>query len=65
LPEIPLGELHPTVIHGRGHEQTRSIGQTFSSFPAETISAVTAGGTTKMTGLFSATLVMRKHILDQ
>jgi len=33
LPEIPLGELHPTVIHGRGHEQTRSIGQTFRLFP--------------------------------
>ncbi len=33
LPEIPLGELHPTVIHGRGHEQTRSIGNTFRLFP--------------------------------
>jgi hypothetical protein len=33
LPEIPLGELHPIVLHGRGHEQTRSIGQTFALFP--------------------------------
>jgi hypothetical protein len=33
LAEIPLGELHPTVLHGRGHERTRSIGQTFVLFP--------------------------------
>lgn len=33
LPEIPLRELHPTVLHGRGHERTRSIGRTFLLFP--------------------------------
>ncbi|MGA2567813.1 MAG: hypothetical protein ABSF41_13425, partial [Pseudolabrys sp.] len=33
LPEIPLKELHPTVLHGRGHEQTRSIGNSFLLFP--------------------------------
>jgi hypothetical protein len=33
LPEIPLRELHPTVLHGRGHEQTRSIDKTFLLFP--------------------------------
>jgi len=33
LPEIPLKELHPTVLHGRGHEQTRSTDQTFLLFP--------------------------------
>lgn len=33
LPDIPLKELQPTVFHGRGHEQTRSIGKTFRLFP--------------------------------
>jgi hypothetical protein len=33
LPEIPLKELHPTVLHSPGHEQTRSIYNTFLLFP--------------------------------
>lgn len=33
LPEIPLKELHPTVLHSPGHEQTRSIDNTFLLFP--------------------------------
>jgi hypothetical protein len=33
LREIPLKELHPTVLHNQGHEQTRSIGNTFLLFP--------------------------------
>ena len=33
LPEIPLEALHPTVLHGRGHEQTRSNDDSFLLFP--------------------------------
>jgi hypothetical protein len=33
LPEIPLTELHPTVLYSQGHEQTRSIDKTFLLFP--------------------------------
>ena len=33
LPEIPLGELHPTVLHSGGSQQTRSIDNTFVLYP--------------------------------
>lgn len=33
LPEIPLKELHPTVLHDKGHEQTRSRHKSFLLFP--------------------------------
>jgi hypothetical protein len=33
LPEIPLAELHPIVLHGQGHERTRSSDKTFLLFP--------------------------------
>jgi hypothetical protein len=33
LPEIPLVELHPIVLRGPGHEQTRYSDQTFLLFP--------------------------------
>jgi hypothetical protein len=33
LPEIPLKELHPIVLHDQGHEQTRSTDRTFLIYP--------------------------------
>lgn len=33
LPEIPLGDLHPTVLYSQGHLQTRSSDNTFLLFP--------------------------------
>ena len=33
LPEIPLAELHPIVLHSGGSAQTRSTGRTFVLFP--------------------------------
>ena len=33
LPEIPLGELHPTIVLSGGSEQTRSSDQRFVLFP--------------------------------
>ncbi|HEV7911221.1 MAG TPA: hypothetical protein VGP28_09090 [Methylocella sp.] len=33
LPEIPLTELHPIILHDQGHEQTRSSDKTFLLFP--------------------------------
>jgi len=33
LPDIPLGELHPTVLLNLGHEQTRSSDKRFLLFP--------------------------------
>jgi hypothetical protein len=33
LPEIPSRELHPIILHGPGHERTRSSDKTFLLFP--------------------------------
>jgi hypothetical protein len=33
LPEIPLQELHPTVLHPHSHKRTRSTDNTFLLFP--------------------------------
>ncbi len=33
LPEIPLGELHPTVLHSGGSPQSRASDKTFLLFP--------------------------------